>query len=96
MPQVEFAPAALRDLQRLREFLRLKNPAAAKRAATAILKSVRLLETNPLIGRPVEAMGNQYRELTIHFGDSGYTALYRYGTGTVTVLAVRHQKEVDS
>ncbi|WP_202806246.1 MULTISPECIES: type II toxin-antitoxin system RelE/ParE family toxin [Acidithiobacillus] len=37
MPQVKFAPAALRDLERLREFLRPKNPVAAKRAAAAIV-----------------------------------------------------------
>jgi plasmid stabilization system protein ParE len=39
MPQVRFAPAALRDLERLRDFLRPKNQAAAaKRAATATTK----------------------------------------------------------
>ncbi len=94
MPRVIFAPAALRDLERLREFLRPKNPAAAKRAAAAIVKAVQLLGQHPKIGRPAEEMDIEYRELVIDFGDSGYIALYRYEGGFVTILALRHQKEV--
>lgn len=95
MPQVKFAPAALRDLERLREFLRPKHPAAAKRAAVAIIKSVQVLGHQPHIGRPVEGMREEYREWLIEFGDSGYVARYHYdGSMMVTVLALRHQKEV--
>jgi plasmid stabilization system protein ParE len=93
MPQVKFAPAALNDLSRLREFLRLKNPAAAKRAAAAITKPVQLLGQYPQIGRPAEEMDIEYRELLIYFGDSGYVALYRYQVDVVTVLSLRHQRE---
>lgn len=93
MPHVIFAPAALRDLERLREFLRPKNPVAAKKAAAAIIKAIQLLETHPRIGRPAEEMDLEYRELVIDFGDSGYIALYRYEGESVTVLALRHQKE---
>ena len=39
-------------------------------------------------------MDIEYRELTIDFGDSGYVARYRYEDDCVTVLALRHQKEV--
>jgi len=94
MPRVIFAPGALRDLERLREFLRPKNPAAAKRAAAVITKVVQTLGQHPQIGRPVEDMEAEYRELRIEFGDSGYIALYRYESDLVTVLALRHQKEV--
>lgn len=105
MPQVRFAPAALRNLERLREFLRLKSPAAAKRAAFAITKAIRILGQHPQIGRPSEELdrafieahnpeGNKHRELLIDFGDSGYVALYRCENDLVTVLALRHQKEV--
>ncbi|MBI5660398.1 MAG: type II toxin-antitoxin system RelE/ParE family toxin [Nitrosomonadales bacterium] len=94
MPRVKFAPAALDDLKRLREFLRHKNPAAAKRAAAAITKAVRLLEQHPQIGRPTEDTDIEYRELPVDFGDSGYVALYRYEGNLVTVLSLRHQKEV--
>lgn len=94
MPQVIFAPAAIRDLQRLREFLRPKNPDAATRAGEAIRQGVRLLATQPRIGRPVQDMSEEYHEWLIDFGDSGYVARYRVDAETVTILAIRHQKEV--
>jgi plasmid stabilization system protein ParE len=96
MPQVRFAPAALRDLQRLREFLRPKNPAAARRAGETIIKAVQVLRQQPMVGRPVEDLPPEYREWVIDFGASGHVALYRYaGEGDeVTVLALRHQREL--
>lgn len=93
MPQVKFAPVALGGLERLREFLRSRNPVAAKRAAVAITKAIQLLAQHPQVGRPAEEMDIEYRELLIDFGDSGYVALYRYEGGLVTVLSLRHQKE---
>jgi plasmid stabilization system protein ParE len=94
MPRVKFSSAALDDLERLREFLRPRNSAAAKRAAVVIIKAVQLLGQQPQIGRPAEEMDIEYRELLIDFGDSGYVALYRYECDLVTVLSLRHQKEV--
>lgn len=91
---MRFAPAALRDLERLREFLRLKNPTAARRAAETIIKAVQVLGLQPQIGRLVEDMSPEFREWSIDFGDSGYLALYHYDGDIVTVLAVRHQREV--
>jgi plasmid stabilization system protein ParE len=91
---VIYAPGAVRDLQRLREFLRAKNPVAARRSADAILKALQVLKLQPQIGRPVEHMPDDYREWVIEFGDSGYVARYRFEGDAVTVLAVRHQKEI--
>lgn len=94
MPQVTFTVTALRDLERLREFLRTKNPPAAQRAAAAIISTIRKLETHPDIGRPMDEAGSCFRELLIDFGDSGYLAMYRYeGGDQLTVLCIRHQKE---
>ncbi len=95
MPQVRFAPAALRDLERLREFLRPKNPAAARRAGETIINAVQVLRQQPMVGRSVEDLPPEYREWVIDFGASGYVALYRYaGEGdAITVLALRHQRE---
>lgn len=89
-----YAPGAIRDLQRLREFLRPKNPVAAKRAAETIMNAMQVLGQQPQIGRPVEDMSDEYREWLIDFGDSGYVARYRFDGDAVTILAVRHQKEV--
>lgn len=93
MSQVIFAPAAIRDVERLREFLRPKNPAAAERAAKAIIQGVQALGDMPHIGRPVDEMPEAFRDWLIDFGDSGYIARYRYDGDTVLVLAIRHQKE---
>lgn len=91
MSQVIFAPAAIRDLERLREFLRPKNPAAAERAAKAIIQGVQALGELPRIGRPIEDMPEEFRDWLIDFGDSGYVARYRIDGDTVVVLAIRHQ-----
>ncbi|MBR7653920.1 type II toxin-antitoxin system RelE/ParE family toxin [Brucella oryzae] len=93
MPQVIFAQAAIRDLERLRAFLRTKNPNAAKRAADAIIQGVKALGTYPRMGRLIEDLPEQYREWLIDFGDSGYIARYHIRDDAITVLAIRHQKE---
>jgi plasmid stabilization system protein ParE len=72
MPQVIYAPGALRDLERLREFLRPKNPAVAVRPAETIRKAIQIIGRQPQIGRSVEGMPDEYREWLIDFGDSGY------------------------
>lgn len=94
MPQVIYAPGAIRDLQRLREFLRPKSPIAPKRAADTIMKALQVLGLQPQIGRTVENMQDQYREWVIDFGESGYVVRYRFDGEAVIILAVRHQKEV--
>jgi plasmid stabilization system protein ParE len=93
MPQVIFAPAAIRDLQRLRDFVRPKSADAARRAGEAIRHGVQALGAHPRMGRLVEDLPQQYREWPIDFGDSGYVARYRFDGNGVTILAVRHQRE---
>lgn len=93
MPKVIFAPAAIRDLERLRAFLQPKSSLAAKRAAEAIISGVRALGAHPQMGRLVEDLPEEYREWLIDFGDSGYVARYRVAGDVVTVLTIRHQKE---
>lgn len=94
MPQVIFAPAAVRDLERLRDFLQPKNPAAAEKAAQVIIRNVRALGELPHVGRPIDDLPEEYRDWPIGYGDSGYIARYRIGSDdTVVILAIRHQKE---
>ncbi len=94
MPRLIWTPPALRDVQRLYRFLAPKNLDAARRAVKAIRRAVQVLEQQPGLGRPVEDMPEEFREWIIDFGDSGYVARYRIGQDVVTILAVRHQKEV--
>ena len=94
MSRVIWSPAALLDVQRLYRFLALKNIDAAKRAVTAMRQGVRVLGQQPGIGRPIDEMPDGFREWIIDFGDSGYVARYRLDSDVVTILAMRHQKEV--
>ena len=94
MPQLIWAPPALLDVQRLYRFLASKHADAAKRAVKAIRQEVTVLGQQPGIGRPVENMPDEFRDWIIDFGDSGYVARYRIDADAVTILAVRHQKEV--
>lgn len=93
MPQLIWTPKALRDVQRCYRFLAPKNPDAASRAIKSIREKMRMIETHPAIGRPVEKMAPEFRELLIPFGESGYVALYRLDGDLAVVLAVRHQNE---
>jgi len=81
-------------LERCRQFLEQKSPAASRRAAQAIIRQFEVLTTQPVIGRPFKDEPS-LRELIIDFGDTGYVALYRYDppTDTVFILAFRHQRE---
>ena len=96
MPQVIVTERAAAGLERCRHFLSTKGPDVARRASQAIARQFLLLETSPAIGRPFSDIP-ELRELVIHFGGSGYVALYRYEqtADVVFVLAFRHQKEAD-
>ena len=89
-----WSPAALLDVQRLYRFLALKNIDAAKRAVAAMRQGVGVLGQQPGIGRPIDEMPDEFREWIIDFWDSGYVARYRLDSDVVTILAMRHQKEV--
>lgn len=93
---VRYTPEAEQDLLRLYDFLLKKDVAAAERALQAIEEATRLLAFSPFSCRKV-ARGNPFlRELVIPFGAAGYVALFEIENNrTVTVLAVRHQREED-
>lgn len=93
MPQVIFAPAAIRDLQRLRGFLHPKSADAARRAGEAIGQGLKVLGAHPRMGRLVDDLPEPFREWLIDFGNSGYVVRYRIDADTVTILTIWHQKE---
>ena len=93
MPQVIITQAALADIKRLRDFLQAKDAAAAQEAAKAIIQAIQSLRRFPERGRNADWLGENYRELVIKFGGTGYIAAYRIDSSKVFILAVRHQKE---
>lgn len=94
MPRVVWSPSALLDVQRVYRFLAPKNIDAAKRAVKAIREGVKVLALQPGLGRPIDDMPEEFREWIIDFGDSGYVARFHIASDAVTILAIRHQKEV--
>ena len=94
--QVRFAPAAAEDLQRLFDFLAEQDLAAAERARAVIGQAIEVLQTFPFSCRKASPENPFLRELVISFGSGGYVALFEVEDAeTVTVLAVRHQREDD-
>ena len=94
--KVRFTPAAASDLQRLFNFLAERDAKSAKRARSAIAKGIEFLRTFPFSCRKASAEHPLLRELIISFGTNGYVALFEIeDSQTVTVLAIRHQREED-
>lgn len=94
--RIRFTKAAKEDLLRLYEFLPERDPEAANRAREVIGKGIDLLRDFPFTCRKATSDSPFLRELVIHLGATGYVALFEIEDGeTVTILAVRHQREDD-
>jgi len=93
MPRLIWTAPALADMRRLYQFLASKSPDAARRAAGAIRSQVRILETQPGLGRAIVETDPEYRTWPITFGDSGYVILNRFDSRQALILALRHQRE---
>ena len=94
--RVRYTPAARDDLKRLYGFLIERDIAAARSALTAIEKGAGLLREFPFTCRKLDPDNPLVRELLVSFGNSGYALQYEIeDERTVTILAVRHQREDD-
>lgn len=93
MAELVYAAQALRDLDRLVDFLLDADPHAAQETVELVFDALQILTRHPEIGRKVHV---GQRELVISRGDTGYLALYRYlpRADRMLVLALRHQREV--
>lgn len=97
--RVRFTEEARDDLQRLYDFALQPERGSlelAERMLDAIIRAIAFLETSPFACRKAGGADPFLRELLIGFGKNGYVALFEVeGPDTVTVLAVRHQREED-
>ena len=94
--KVRYTLAAKEDLKRLFAFLAKQDPQAAKRARNTIANSIQLLQQFPFTCRKAVPENSLLRELVISFGGAGYVALFEIDDNeTVTIIAVRHQREDD-
>ena len=92
MTRVKLAASALRDLDRIREFLLTHDQPNEPERMQELLAGLTVLTYAPEIGR---RLSPERRELVIGRNARGYVAQYRYmrPTDTVLVMAVRHQRE---
>ena len=94
--RVRFTLEAKSDLERLYGFLADQDLEAAERALDVIGRAWSILEEFPFSCRKAEDSNPFVREIVIPFGSAGYVALFEIeNQQTVTVLAVRHQREDD-
>ena len=93
---VRYTRAAREDLRQLYAFLLERDLVLARRAREAIAKSIAFLQDFPFTCRKAAADTPFLRELVISFGAAGYVALFEIDNyETVTILAIRHQREDD-
>jgi plasmid stabilization system protein ParE len=90
--RVEVTTAALRDLERLFDFIAAEDPIRARGQVLSVRRAFEVLAEHPLLGRPAE---DGRRELVLSRGRYGYIAKYRWlpADEVVLILAVRHQRE---
>ncbi len=88
---VRYSLEAVADLRRLRGFIEEKNPAAAPRAASTILRGINQLKAFPLLGTKVLRAPDpeSVRDLVI----GNYLARYLVYEKDIYVLRIWHQKE---
>lgn len=94
--RVRYTKGARDDLKRLHTFLLERDSHAAALARVAIGKGIGVLQEFPFTCRKAVQSDPFLRELVIPFGASGYVALFEIeDNATVTILAIRHQREDD-
>lgn len=94
--QVRYTRAAKEDLVRLYGFLVEQDLSGARKALKTINKGIDFLQDFPFTCRKATAEEPLLRELIISFGAGGYVVLFEIeDASTVTILAVRHQREED-
>jgi toxin ParE1/3/4 len=84
---IHLSPEASDDVERVREFLSAKNPAAAKRALAAIFAALEQVHAFPGLGKPTEDA--EIRQIVIPFGRAGYIVRYTVWPVGDNVLVLR-------
>lgn len=91
MIEVEYSPESLEDLQRVVDFIEVKNPYAARRVAIDLQEGVSRLKQFPEIGLPVMKAPDPEKIRDLYVGD--YTVRYLITSGVVYILRIWHNKE---
>jgi plasmid stabilization system protein ParE len=89
-----FSPQAVRDLQRLHDFISDKNPRAAARIAKLLRLGIARLRQNPQLGRRVRQAPDGWAPEEMRDWVTGdYVARYLLLHDTIVVLRIWHGRE---
>lgn len=89
--RISYSRESIKDLRRLREFIEIKNPKAARKIAASILKGIKQLKSFPCLGVEVPQAPNpeMIRDLVI----GNYIARYLVNEKEIFILRVWHHRE---
>lgn len=92
MATVRLAARAFADLERIFEFIAVRNPERALAVVESLPDGIDVLARHPLVGRRVE---DGLREIVVGRGAATYVAKYRWypESEQALVLAIRHARE---
>ena len=90
--KINYSPVAVSDLIRLREFIEIKSPAAARRIASELLTGIGKLKIFPKMGLPVRSAPDPDVIRDLFIGQ--YTVRYFVSSQDIFVLRVWHGKEI--
>lgn len=91
--KIRYTQEAIQDLQRLREFIADKNPAAAQRIAKELLQGAAKLKLFPNMG--IRVMRAPQPELIRDLFVGHYTVRYLIGHDVIYILRMWHGKEIE-
>ena len=86
-----YSKDSIQDLIRLREFIAIKNPEAAKRIAAELIARIQQLCVFPTMGCPVELAPTREAIRDFVFGD--YIVRYSIHDNALTILRIWHHLE---
>ena len=89
--KIIYSPEAIYDLQRLRDFIEINNPIAAKVISKRLLEGIEKLKTFPRMGIEVNKASDPdlIRDLILGI----YTVRYLLEEKHIYILRIWHQKE---
>ena len=90
---VRYSPESIEDLQRVVDFVEVKNPYAARRIAIDLQEGVSRLKQFPQIGLPVIKAPDPEKIRDLYVSD--YTVRYLITDETIYILRVWHNKEIE-
>ena len=91
MWNVNFAPAALLDLEEIVTYIAETDPVTAERFFKELLNKARGLQNNPLRGRPVHVEGMKGIRRFVY---RNYRIFYRCEQPNVEILAILHTRRM--